>query len=479
MEHYHSKKTIISSLFWKFMERSGTQGIQLVIQIVLARLLLPTDFGTIAIVMVFISLAQVFVQSSFNTALIQKKEVDKEDFSSVLFISLMLSSLLYLIIFISAPIISRFYRDAILVPVLRVLALTVFFGAFNSIQNALVARNMMFKKLFYSSLGAGLISGFIGIIVAYYGGGIWALVAQQLVNQIIITVIMWFTIKWRPALMFSFKKIRSLFSFGWKILVSSLLNQLYMEIRTLIIGRIYTSSTLGYYNRGQLFPKVLVTNMDGSIQSVMLSALSANQDNREKVKGLMRRAIVSSSFIIFPMMIGMAMVAEPLVKIVLTDKWLESVPFLQIFCISYALTPIHTANLQAINAMGRSDIYLKLEIFKKIIGIIILGITLPLGVYAIAIGQIISGIIATFINAYPNKQLLDYSYIEQWIDIMPSLFISIVMGGIVYILNFLGLSPLLTLTLQVCIGIVVYIGLAKLTKIESYSYLVSTIKEFI
>ena len=362
---------------------------------------------------------------------------------------------------------------------LRVLALTVFFGAFNSIQNALVARNMMFKKLFYSSLGAGLISGFIGIIVAYYGGGIWALVAQQLVNQIIITVIMWFTIKWRPALMFSFKKIRSLFSFGWKILVSSLLNQLYMEIRTLIIGRIYTSSTLGYYNRGQLFPKVLVTNMDGSIQSVMLSAISANQDNREKVKGLMRRAIVSSSFIIFPMMIGMAMVAEPLVKIVLTDKWLESVPFLQIFCISYALTPIHTANLQAINAMGRSDIYLKLEIFKKIIGIIILGITLPLGVYAIAIGQIISGIIATFINAYPNKQLLDYSYIEQWIDIMPSLFISIVMGGIVYILNFLGLSPLLTLTLQVCIGIVVYIGLAKLTKIESYSYLVSTIKEFI
>ena len=473
-----NKTKVISSLFWKLMERGGTQGIQFIVQIILARLLLPEDFGAIAIVMVFISLAQVFVHSGLNTALIQSKDVDDVDFSSVFYLSLFVAALLYILIYFTAFFTADFYRDPILIPVLRVLALTLFFGAFNSIQNAYISRNMMFKKLFYSSVGPILISGTTGIIAAYMGFGVWALVIQQLINQISITIIMWFTVKWRPKLIFSIKRVTKLFSFGWKLLASSLLNALYVDIRTLIIGRFYTPSVLGYYNRGQQFPKVIVSNISGSIQSVMLPTLSANQDNTKRVKEMMRRAIKTSSFMIFPMMIGMAVVAEPLVKIVLTDKWLPAVPFLQIFCASYALMPIHTANLQAINALGRSDIFLRLEIIKKIIGLIILVISLQFGVYAIALGQVISGIISTFINAYPNKELLFYSYKEQWIDIMPSLLLSIVMGSIVYLFNFLYLQAWKILFLQVALGAIFYIGLSKVLKVENLNYLIATIKEF-
>lgn len=477
MNNKNVRAKVITSLFWKIMERGGTQGIQFIVQIVLARLLMPEDIGTIAIVMVFISLAQVFVQSGFNTSLIQKKDSDDSDFSSVFYLSLIVAGILYAIIYFTAPTISDFYMDPVLIPVLRILALTLFVGAFNSIQNAYVAKNMMFKKLFFSSLGSIVVSGITGIISAYNGFGVWALVIQQLVNQLSITLIMWFTVKWRPHLIFSYKRVKSLFSFGSKLLASQLLNVLYMNLRTLIVGRTYSSSILGFYNRGEQFSKVIVSNIDGSIQSVMLPTLSAHQDNIQIVKQITRRAIMTSSFIIFPLMIGMAVVAEPLIKIVLTDKWLPSVPFMQIFCISYALMPIHTSNLQAINAMGRSEIFLKIEVIKKIIELIILGVTLPLGVYAIALGQIFSSIISTFINAYPNNQLLDYSYKEQCADIMPSLVIAIIMGSIVYLFNFLNIGALKMLLLQVGSGIIIYVGLSKTFKLESFSYLLTTIKQ--
>ncbi|MDN5290073.1 MAG: teichuronic acid exporter [Anaerophaga sp.] len=477
MSNKHTKESVLSSLFWKLLERGGTQGIQFIVQIVLARLLAPEQFGTIAIIMVFINIAQVFVQSGFNTALIQKKDADEIDFSSIFYISLGIAGILYIIIFVAAPTLSVFYRDPILVPILRVLALILFTGALNSIQNAYVARNLMFKKLFKSSVGAIMISGILGVIAAYLGLGVWALVIQQLSNQVAISVIMWITVKWRPKLVFSIQKVRELFSFGWKLLVSSLLNVFYLELRTLFIGRLYSSSALGFYNRGEQFPKLIVNNINGSIQSVMLPTLSAHQDNKKRVKEMMRRAIVTSSFLVFPMMIGMAVVAEPLVTIVLTEKWLPAVPFLQIFSISYALIPIHTANLQAINAMGRSDVFLKLEMIKKALGIVILGISIPFGVYAIAIGQVASGIISTFVNAYPNKQLIKYSYKEQLMDIMPSFVIAIIMGGVIYTFNFLKVTELQILVLQIFGGAAVYIGLAKMLKIESFGYLVNTIKE--
>jgi teichuronic acid exporter len=477
MNYKINKSKIISSLFWKLMERGGTQGIQFIVQIILARLLLPEDYGIIALVVIFTSIAGVFVQSGLNTALIQKKDADQVDFSSVFYLSLLIAFLIYIILFFAAPFIASFYEEPRITSVFRVLSIILFFGAFNSIQNAVIARNLQFKKLFFSSTGAILISGTVGIYMAYTGFGVWALVGQQLTNQLFITLILWFTVKWRPQLLFSLVKVKGLFSFGWKLLMSALIDTVYRDLRSLIIGKMYNPAMLGFYNRGQQFPQLLITNINGSIQSVMLPVLSSQQDNRPRVKDIMRRAIVTSSFIIYPMMVGLAVTAEPLVKILLTDKWLPCVPFLQIFCASYALWPIHTANLQAINALGRSDIFLKLEIIKKMVGLSILGVTVFYGVYAIALGQVIGGIISTFINAYPNKKLLNYSYIEQWKDIMPSLLLSLVMGAVVYSLKWLGLSVFLTLIIQVCAGFILYMGMAWIFKLECFSYLVITARE--
>lgn len=473
--HDRIRTSVLKNFMWKFLERGGVQGLQFVISIILARLLLPSDYGILALVIIFINIANVFIQSGMNISLIQKKVVDQLDYSSVFYLSLGIASLLYVLLYFVAPLIARFYENQSLVSVLRVLALTLFPGAFNSIQNAIISRTMQFKRLFYSSVGSGIVSGIVGISLAYLGYGIWALVFQQLTSQVCITLILWFTVKWRPTLQFSLDRVKVLFPFGWKLLISSLLDTTYRDLRSLIIGKVYTPYMLGYYNRGEHFPKLVISNINGSIQSVMLPALAAQQDYTERVKSMMRRSIVTSSFIVFPLMVGLAVVAKPLVLLLLTEKWLPSVPFLQIFCFSYALWPIHTANLQAINAMGRSDIFLKLEIIKKILGLAILAISLPFGVYYLALGQVVSGIISSFINAYPSKKLLNYSYGEQMKDILPSLLLSMVMGVIVYLLLFLGLSPLITMLLQIVVGALVYVGLALLFKLECFTYLVQTL----
>ncbi len=479
MEREISKNRILSSLFWKFMERGGTQGIQFIVQILLARLLLPADYGIIALVVIFIAIAGVFVQSGLNTALIQKKDADEIDFSSVFYVSLFMAVIIYIILFLVAPYIARFYGEPQIIPVFRVLSITLIFGAFNSIQNAVISRNMQFKKLFLSSTGAIIFSGAIGIYFAYTGFGVWALVVQQLSNQLFVTLILWFTVKWRPRLEFSLQRVKGLFSFGWKLLVSALIDTVYRDLRSLIIGKMYNPAMLGFYNRGQQFPSIIISNINGSIQSVMLPVLSSQQDNKPRVKAIMRRAVVTSSFAIFPMMVGLAIIAEPLVRLLLTDRWLPCVPFLQIFCATYSLWPIHTANLQAIKALGRSDIFLKLEIIKKIMGLSILAITIFYGVYAIALGGVLGGIISTFINAYPNKKLIGYSYKEQWSDVMPSLLISLVMGAVIYIFKYLNIAVWQILILQIVSGAILYICLAKMFKLENLDYLILTAKDVV
>lgn len=473
------KIKIITSLLWKFTERIGTQGIQFIVMIILARFLLPEDFGLIVVVTIFISIATVITQSGFNTALIQAKKIDEIDLSSVFYLNLFIATILYITLFFLSPYIASFFEQPQLTLVLRILSISLFFGAFNSIQNTIIARGMQFKKLFVSSLSGTILSGIIGITMAYSNLGIWALVIQQLLFHFIMTVTLWYTVKWRPQLAFSMERLGRLFSFGWKLLLSSLIDTIYSNIKNLIIGKQFSTSILGFYNRGEQFPSVIVNNINGSILAVIFPALSSQQDNVKRMKEMMRRAIVTSSFIVFPMMIGLAVIAEPLVKVLLTEKWLPAVPFLQIFCAIYALWPIHTANLQAINALGRSDIFLKLEIIKKLLGISILIITIPHGVYAIAIGSIVSGIISSFLNAYPNIVLLNYSIKEQFSDLCPSLLISLIMGGVIYTIHWLDLPDITTIFVQVFFGVILYIGLAKLFRLECYTYLFMTIKELI
>lgn len=471
-----SKNKVISSLIWKFLERGGVQGVQFVLSIILARLVTLEDYGIIALLLVFIQIATVFIQSGFNTALIQKKDADDLDFSSIFYLSFFVSGIVYVFLFFGAPFVAKFYKSESLTKLLRVISLTLFFGAVNSVQNAYVSKTMQFRRFFFSSMGSVLGSGIIGIILAYKGFGVWALVFQQLIRDFLICVILWFTVKWRPKFIFSFQRVKSLFSFGWKLLVSGLLDTVFRNIYNLIIGKIYNKDVLGAFNRGQHFPQLIAVNLDGSIQSVMLPTLSSHNDDVSEVKRITRRSISMSAFLLMPCMFGLAAVAKPLVIVLLTEKWLPCVPFLQLACISYAIYPIHTANLTGINALGRSDIFLKLEIIKKTITILNIIITLPFGIHAMAIGQVISSFIASFINAYPNKKLMNYKYFEQWKDLMPSFLCSIVMAVCVWSLHFIPIPNILLLFIQILTGVFIYILLCKIFKIENFNYFINTIK---
>ncbi len=475
------KSTVITSLIWKFLERIGTQGVQFIVAIVLARLLTPADFGLIALVTVFTALANVFVQSGLNTALIQKKNADNLDFSTVFYASLAIATLLYGLLFASAPLIADFYNGQTkLVPVIRVLGIILLFGAINSVQEAYIARNMMFKKLFYRSIGAIIPSGIFGVTLAYLNFGIWSLVGHQLMNSCLICFIMWFTVKWRPQLTFSASRFKALFSFGWKLLCSALLDTLYRNLRELVIGKLFSPSDLGFYNRGDHFPKIIISNINASIQSVLLPSLSSVQDDPQRLKSLARRSISISSFLILPMMAGLAAVAKPLTMVILGVKWLPAVPFIQICCFSYAFWPIHTTNLSAINAIGRSDIFLKLEIFKKIYGltVLILAIWLFRSPIGIAMSAAITAPLGSFVNAYPNKKLLNYGFAEQMKDFLPSLTLSVAMGIIVYALScVVNIRPLLQLPLLLAAGACLYLGTAWLLRFECLIYIVKTIRK--
>lgn len=475
------KSSVITSLIWKFLERIGTQGVQFVVAIVLARLLAPADFGLIALVTVFVAIANVFVQSGLNTALIQKKNADDLDFSTVFYTSFCIAVFLYAILFVCAPLIADFYNGQTkLIPVVRVLGLMLLFGVLSSVQEAYVARNMMFKKLFYRSVGAIIPSGIFGITLAYLDFGIWSLVGQQLMNSGLMCIIMWFTVKWRPQFAFSFARFKVLFSFGWKLLCSALLDTFYRNIRDLVIGKLFSPADLGFYNRGDQFPKVIISNINASIQSVLLPSLSTVQDDKARLKSLARRSIKMSSFLILPMMAGLAAVAESLTLVVLGEKWLPAVPFIQICCFSYAFWPIHTTNLSAINAIGRSDVFLKLEIIKKCYGLTILAFAIwlfrsPIGIAASAA---VAAPLGSFVNAYPNKKLLDYGFSEQMKDFLPSFALSVVMGTGVYMLSdFVNVSPVLRLPLLGIIGIFFYLCVAKMLRFESLEYIVNLVKD--
>lgn len=475
-EPSNMKTKVLSGLFWKVVENGGAQGVQFIIALILARILGPKEYGTVGLITIFILIANVFIQSGFQTALIQKKDVEEVDFSSVFYLSLAVAAVLYLVLYAAAPWIGRFYEEPVLVPLVRVLAVTLFFGAVISTQNAVIARKLEFKKLCIGSLAAACGSGFIGVAAAYQGMGVWALVFQQLTNNFILMLVLWVLVPWRPGRMFSLRRLRTLFSYGWKLLCSSLLDTVYNNVYGLVIGKIYNKTALGYYNRGNQFPQLIVNNLGTSIQAVMLPAFSASQEDRVRVKSMVRRAIVTSSYLVFPMMAGLIAVARPFITIVLTDQWLPCVPFLQIMCVAYACWPIHIANLQAINALGRSDIFLKLEIIKKIIGIAALIAGIPFGIYVMVGLKAVTDLIGTFINSYPNKKLLDYSFLEQWRDVIPSLLVAGVMGVTVYSFQFFVTNVWILLFLQIIAGILIYGGLSWLFKLESFLYLKDTLR---
>ena len=347
------------------------------------------------------------------------------------------------------------------------------------IQQAYVSKNMLFKRFFFSTIGGTIFSAFIGIGLAKAGYGVWALVAQQLSNATVDTVILWITVRWRPRKNFSWERLKGLLSFGWKLLVSSLLDTCYNNLRNLIIGKMYSPSDLAFYNQGDKFPKLIVTNINTSIDSVLLPTMSSAQDDRERVKNMTRRAIKTSTYVMAPLMMGLAFCATPIVKLVLTDKWLPCVPFLRIFCITYMFWPVHTANLNAINAMGRSDWFLRLEIIKKIMGMAILLSTMWFGVMAMAYSLLLSSVLSQIINSWPNRKLLGYGYLEQVRDFAPGILLAVAMGICVYLIGYISLPTIVTLGIQILAGATFYIGISAILKLEEFEYLLGMIKSFL
>lgn len=473
------KQKTMTNLIWRFGERCGAQIVQFIVSIVLARILAPEAYGTIALVMVFAQILQVFVDSGLGNALIQKKGADDLDFSSVFIFNIIWCLILYLIIFLTAPIIASFYSDEGLVSIIRVLCLTVVISGLKNVQQAYVSRTLQFKKFFFATIGGTIASAIVGIIMALMGLGVWALVAQKLVNLSVDTIVLWFTVKWRPKLIFSFQRLKGLISYGWKLFASAMLDTIYTNLRQLIIGKMYTEADLAFYNQGKQFPNLIVANINTSIDSVLLPVLSLEQDDTKRVKEMTRRSIKISTYIMAPLMMGLAFTATSVVNLVLTDKWLLCVPYLKIFCITFMFYPIHTANLNAIKAMGRSDLFLKLEIAKKIVGMILLFCTMWFGVLAMAYSLLVNSLVSQIINSYPNKKLLNYGYIEQLKDILPSITLAVFMGGVISIFNCIDCSDIIMLLLQVTVGSVIYIVGSIIFKMDSFNYLLEIVRNLI
>lgn len=468
----NSSNTIFFSLIWKFLERGGVQVIQLVVSILIARILSPHDYGSVALLSIFISIATVFVQSGLSTALIQKSDTDDTDYSSVFYYSVVLALVVYILLFISSGWIATFYSMPELVPILRVMSITLFPGAFNALQIAILSKQMQFKKQFYSSLSAAILSGTIGLGLATMNYGPWALVYQQLSYQFIVCIVLFFLVKWRPKLIFSFNRTKSLLSFGLRLLVARIIDTVYHNLESLIIGKRYSAETLAYCNKGKQFPMTLIDNIDGSVQSVMLPAYSAKQSDRQAIKAMLRRTVSMCTFIAFPAMITLAAMGKPLIGLLLGDKWLDAVPYLQLFCVVSMLFPLQTANLQAINAIGRSDTYLKLMTIKRVLGVIILiaSVFVYDSPFAVVVAAIVIEFVAILVNIPSNIKLLNYFFCEQMKDILPNLGLAIITGVLTYLITLLDVSHIITIVFQSTFAIVCYLILSKITRNPNLEY---------
>lgn len=467
----YSKLVIIKSLIWKLLEKCSVQGVAFIVTVVLARLLSPEEYGIVAIVTIFLSFSNILIEAGFSTALIQKKGFNNIDFSTIFYFSLFVAIIIYTLLFIFSGTIATFFQEPQLTVIIKVLGVNVFFCAVNSIQKAYVSKSMLFKKMFYSSFIAATFSGGIAILLAYFGMGVWALVFYSILSQLLITSIMWMTIKWRPVLVFSVESFSLLFDFGWKILATQIIISLFINARNIIISKFFSAEMLAYFDKGKQLPTLIMDNINTSIQTILFPVFSESQDDKLRVKNMVRRSIKTNCFFIFPLMIGLLVTAETLVTVVYTEKWLFMVPFVKIFAISFMLMPMQLANMEAVKSLGYSDITLKLEIIKKLFDVSILVISVFIGVLAIAWGVVLYNFICLFINLYPNIKLLKYSCKEQLQDFLPQLLLAIIMGICIYFIAYIPMSNILILFLQFVVGVLIYILLCKFFELECYAYI--------
>lgn len=471
-----------TTFLWSFLEQGGSKAIQLFVQIILARLLSPEAFGILAILLVVTQITDSIAQSGLGMALIQKSDADDRSYSTAWWLSLGLAAALYIVVYFTSPTISVFYNMPDLVFYLRVLGLIVFFNSANSIQRSYLQRNMNFRGIFAATTIAALISGFGGVVLAFFGFGVWSLVLQSLLQSIFICIVMWLQISWKPAFTFDVSQAWSLFSYGWKICITGILNVIYSGISELIIGRACSASELGLYSQGRKYPTAAIGVMSNSIANVLFPMFSAIKGDSEALRGAIRRGLTLGTFLVAPISLLAAVVAKPLVAILLTEKWLACVPIFQLTCISNAILMIQLVNLRAYMALGDSSLYMRLQIIKVLGGGAIIWITAAIthDIYHTAWANFIVGVISiVFVDATPAKRLHGYSSLNQVKDVLPILFLSLVAAAASLAVQLLGLGYVPELFLQVILFASVYLGGAKLFKFSELSEAASLLCGFV
>ncbi len=463
--------TIANNMIWRLMERFGAQGVTTIVSIVLARLLDPAVYGVVAIVSIFTALLQVFIDSGFANALIQKKDADDLDFSTVFYFNVVVCIVLYLGLFAAAPLIAKFYKMAQLTAVVRVQGLTLIISGLKNVQQAFVSKNLMFKKFFFATLTGTIGAAVVGIVMALLGFGVWAIVTETLFNMTVDTMFLWFTVKWRPKKMFSWARLKGMFSFGSKLFMTSIFATIYREARQMIIGKVYTAEDLAFYNKGATFPQMFSNNVISSIDSVIFPVLAIKQNDLTDVKSTTRRAVKLGFYIVSPMMAGLCACATPFITVLLTAKWLPCVFFMRICCYSYAWDCITQIHINATKSLGKGQTLLRIDIIKKVVTFTVMLATVFINLEVMMWSMLGTALFAYVISAYPNTKLFGYSFKEQFADLFPIAVLDIIMIFIVLSVQLLGLGAFLTLIIQVIVGAVTYIVGSKLFKLDSFDYL--------
>ena len=468
------------SAFWKFTERILAQLISFIVSIILARVLSPEDYSLVGIVLIFFSFANILISGGLNTALIQKKNADAVDYFSVLVTSIVASVGMYVVLWFLSPVISQLYNKDELTLMLRVMGIVLPINAVKSVWCAHISSNLMFKKFFLSTIGGTILSALVGIWMAVCGFGAWALITQQIANILIGTIIIIITTKINLICKFSIVKLKRLFSYGWKVLVSSIIGSIYSEITPLIIGVKFTATDLSFYTKGKTFPGLISSTSINTLSAVLFPVLSNFQDDKNRLLSCTRRFISVSSYLAFPLMLGLYVVSENFVSVLLTEKWLPAVPYLKIFCVSAMFDVIHTGNCETIKAMGKSGVFLVMEIIKKTSYFIIIMTFVFWGKTPIqlAISSIVCALIATIVNSIPNKILIGYKYRNQICDLFPNLIIAILMTIGVNLAGKLISTKVLSLLIQILVGIILYIVLSVVTHNKNLCYILGVLKNY-
>ncbi len=475
MKQRNSTDDIVNGVAWKFGERILSQGVAFLISVILARLLTPEDYGTIALVLIFINLADVFVNSGFATSLIQKKNADELDFSTIFYCSVFCSALIYGILFFCAPWIASFYENPFMELVIRVFSLRIPLSTFYTIQCAYVSRHMLFRSSFFASLFAQVISGACGIFMALNGFGVWALIAQYFANTIVTTLVLLAIVPWRPKWLFSLKRARMLMKFGSRILIADLSGTFFNELRSLITGRVYTEADLAFYNKGQQLPQLVATNLNVTIMTVLFPAMANEVDNLYKIKRMTKRGLQCLAYVTFPVLLGLAAVMEPLINVLYTSKWEMSIFFGQIYCIGYAVGTLGIIPVQVLKAIGQGDAVLKLEIYKKPMYLFLLIIGVSFGMKEVAITMLIYEVYGTIVNLIQMKRYIDYTLKEIVMDLLPTLLLAGAMFVVVVSARMTNRMMILLL-IRIVIGVGIFAIGSVVLKLPGYQYLLQLIQ---